>query len=206
MPRTVFTLGCLLCCCFLAPFSASAAPLVLQDKEAGYAITFPDGWETAPVEMLGYVTDETAEGLGIADPDAGKTQGATFMDQKSGEFKMYVITAFSLESLDAASRDRFKAAARGDARTLNKIKTDMEEAAAGMGTAVLDSALVENGYCQSSAYQEAGLPAGQALFQRTCVRFGGTHALISVGMYPGPESEKFDKNFQDIIDTIRIGR
>ena len=206
MPRIVFTLGCLLCCCFPAPFSAGAAPLVLQDKEAGYSISFPDGWETAPVEMLSYVTDETAEGLGIADPDAGKTQGATFMDQKAGEFKMYVITSFSLDSLDAGSRERFKAAARGDAQTLNKIKTDMEEAAAAMGTAVLDSALVDNGYCQSSAYREAGLPAGQALFQRTCVRFAGTHALISVGMYPGPESEKFDKNFQNVIDAIRIAR
>lgn len=201
------TIGfCCLLCGLLASFSASAAPLVVQDKEAGYSIPFPDGWETAPVEMLGYVTNETAEGLGIADPDAGKTQGATFMDQKAGEFKMYVITSFSLDSLDAGSRDRFKAAARGDARTLNKIKTDMEETAAGMGTAVLDSALVENGYCQSSVYKEAGLPAGQALFQRTCVRFAGTHAFISVGMYPGPESEKFDKSFQDIIDNIQVAR
>ena len=206
MPRIVFTLGCLLCCCFSAPFSAGAAPLVLQDKEAGYSISFPDGWETAPVEMLSYVTDETAEGLGIADPDAGKTRGAMFMDQKSGEFKMCVITAFSLDSLDAGSRERFKAAARGDAQALNKIKADMEEAAAGMGTVVLDSALTENGYCQSSAYKEAGLPAGQALFQRTCVRFAGTHAFISVGMYPGTESKKFDKNFQDIIDKIQIAR
>ena len=206
MPRIVFTLGCLLYCCFLAPFSAGAALLVLQDKEAGYSIPFPDGWETAPVEMLSYVTDETAEGLGIADPDAGKTQGATFMDQKAGEFKMCVITAFFQDSLDADSRNRLKAAARGDARTLNKIKTDMEEAAAAMGTDVLDSALTENGYCQSGAYKEAGLPAGQALFLRTCVRFTGTHALISVGMYPGPESEKFDKNFQNVIDAIRIAR
>lgn len=201
------TLG--FCCLFyglLASFSAGAAPLVLQDKEAGYSITFPDGWETAPAEMLSYVTDETAEGLGIADTDAGRTQGAMFMDQKAGEFKMYVITAFSLDSLDAASRDRFKAAARGDAQTLNKIKTDMEEAAAGAGLIMLDSTLAENGYCQSSAYREAGLPDGQALFLRTCAWFAGTHALMSVGMYPGVELEKFDKKFQDIIDNIQIAR
>ena len=47
------TLG--LCCLFyglLASFSASAAPLVLQDKEAGYSISFSAGWQTVPEGLL----------------------------------------------------------------------------------------------------------------------------------------------------------
>ena len=195
-----------LLCCLLTAFSANAAPLVLQDKEVGYSISFPEGWQTMPADTLSAATAMAAGGLGITDAQAGKSNGAAYIDQKSGVFKMYMIVSFSLDKVHTDNKEQLRAAARGDTAALNAIKRDLEEAAAEVGATVYDSKTTENSYCLIGSHKEPDLPAGQTLFQKMCVRFlkDKDSVLVYLGVYPGAESTKFDTDFQSLIDSIQF--
>ena len=200
------TLG--LCCLFyglLASFSASAAPLVLQDKEAGYSISFSAGWQTVPEGLLKFAVEAQAKEMGLSDPDAGRAQGAMIIDGKTGFFTMYMIISFPLDVLDG-HLGGIREAAKGDRQMLDRFKQEMEKAMLETGASILDSQTVEKGYCQNSSERDASLPVGQLMFRRLCVRFTDSAMITYTGVHPGAPSDTFDADFQTIIDSVQFTR
>ena len=191
-------------CLLLAFFAATAfaASLILEDKDAGYSITLPEGWEPADAPAL----QKMAEGASSMVPDskikeaiAKKAQGAMLKGTTPPQY--VVVVPIPNAAMNITDKDLAELQESGSTG-LKEFEQGMSSALKRGGASMGDTRMFKDGISVSARF---ALPGGTTnLYQISQVRFTKNNILLIMGIYPGGDNDHNNKDMQAILDSTVI--